>query len=226
MKPDEIRAIWIMQLSMKNFHDFLKGFQPKISYIPWSRIRTQKFAPFFTSSAEGEAILYDTNFRRVQQIGKPLAILTSNIVHPWPSWHAIPTLKETAKHPREVIPAVYQVLMDLILDICWYNVSIAKAGIIITTLKVRNFRSRSYQSRRTKIHVAIPISWFWPSTHPWLNTGTLGTWKRIACFMREAIRTGASRFWQDWYRRMLERKAKLSESQRVKVLIQWRLSRN
>ena len=119
MKPDEIRAIWIMQLSMKNFHDFLKGFQPKISYIPWSRIRTQKFAPFFTSSAEGEAILYDTNFRRVQQIGKP--ILTSNIVHPWPSWHAIPTLKETAKHPREVIPAVYQVLMDLILGICWYN---------------------------------------------------------------------------------------------------------
>lgn len=139
--------------------------------------------------------------------------------------------------------------MDLILDICWYNKS----------FPLPKLASSSPLSRCATSVLAIPISWFWSSTQPWLNTGnwhnilvgalpwrriygllirlslkpmgrmgffllrrTLGTWKRIACFMREAIRTGASRFWQDWYRRrMLERKAKLSESQRVEVLIQW-----
>ncbi|KAF8809652.1 hypothetical protein BYT27DRAFT_7337091 [Phlegmacium glaucopus] len=71
-EPDEIRAIWGTTVNlaetMKLFRDFLKGFKPKcrVSYDRELGLKTRAF----TSPTEGEAILYETYFRRMRQTGE------------------------------------------------------------------------------------------------------------------------------------------------------------
>ncbi|KAF8809622.1 hypothetical protein BYT27DRAFT_7254353 [Phlegmacium glaucopus] len=90
---DEIRAIWGTTVNlaetMRPSHDFLKGFKPKyrVSYDRELGLKTRAF----TSPAEGEAILYEKYFRRMRQTA--------------------------AQSAPEVIPAMDQVLKDLMPDI-------------------------------------------------------------------------------------------------------------
>ncbi|KAF8814423.1 cell division control protein 54 [Phlegmacium glaucopus] len=116
-EPDEIRAIWGTTVNlaetMKLFRDFLKGFKPKyrVSYDRELGLKTRAF----TSPAEGEAISYETYFRRMRQTGETnLNLDVVNLVAYPPSKKLHSQL---LKYPQEVIPAMDQVLKDLMLDI-------------------------------------------------------------------------------------------------------------
>jgi len=116
-EPDEIRAIWGTTVNlaetMKLFRDFLKGFKPKyrVSYDRELGLKTRAF----TSLAEGEAILYEAYFRRMRQTGETnLNLDVVNLVAYPPSKKLHSQL---LKYPQEVIPAMDQVLKDLMLDI-------------------------------------------------------------------------------------------------------------
>jgi DNA replication licensing factor MCM4 len=98
---------------MKLFRDFLKGFKPKyrVSHDRELGLKTHAF----TSPAEGEVILYETYFRRMRQTGKTnLNLDVVNLVAYPPSKKLHSQL---LKYPQEVIPAMDQVLKDLMLDI-------------------------------------------------------------------------------------------------------------
>jgi DNA replication licensing factor MCM4 len=98
---------------MRLFRDFLKGFKPKyrVSYDRELGLKT----PAFTSPAEGEAILYESYFRRMRQTGETnLNLDVINLVAYPPSKKLHSQL---LKYPQEVIPAMDQVLKDMMLDI-------------------------------------------------------------------------------------------------------------
>ena len=116
-EPDEIRAIWGTTVNlaetMKLFRDFLKGFKPKyrVSYDRDLGLKTRAI----TSPAEGEAILYETYFRRMRQTGETnLNLDVVNLVAYPPSKKLHSQL---LKYPQEVIPAMDQVLKDSMLDV-------------------------------------------------------------------------------------------------------------
>ena len=116
-EPDEIRAIWGTTVNlaetMKMFRDFLKGFKPKyrVSHDRELGLKTRAF----TSPAESEVILYETYFRRMRQTGETnLNLDVVNLVAYPPSKKLHSQL---LKYPQEVIPAMDQVLKDLMLDI-------------------------------------------------------------------------------------------------------------
>ena len=69
----------------------------------------------FTSPAEGEVILYETYFRRMRQTGKTnlnLDVVNLLAYPPSKKLHG-----QLLKYPQEVIPAMDQVLKDMMLDI-------------------------------------------------------------------------------------------------------------
>ncbi|KAG9310580.1 hypothetical protein JVU11DRAFT_9135 [Chiua virens] len=101
-EPHEIRAIWGTTVNlaetMKLFREFLRGFKPKYRALhdQEKNIRTMVF-----NSPEGaEVVLYETQLRTMRQIGQ------TNL-----------NLDMLQKYPQEVIPAVDQVLKDLMLEI-------------------------------------------------------------------------------------------------------------
>ncbi|KAF7313598.1 DNA helicase [Mycena chlorophos] len=115
--PDEIRAIWgtTINLSetMKLFRDFLTGFKPKYrqAYSRSLNIPTQPFA----NPADGDARLYETYLRQMRQTGETnLNLDVVNLL-------AYPASKklhgQLIKYPQEIIPAMDQVLKDLMLAI-------------------------------------------------------------------------------------------------------------
>ena len=94
---------------------FLRGFklQYRVSYDRDLGLKTRAF----TSPAEGEAILYEDLHSEdatelVETNLNPRCLSTS--------WHSSPSKKlhtQLLKYPQEVIPAMDQVLKDLMLDI-------------------------------------------------------------------------------------------------------------
>ncbi len=116
-EPDEIRAIWGTTVNltetMKAFRDFLKGFKPKYR-AAYDREKGLKTRPFVTPD-EGEVILYETYFRRMRQTGETnlnLDIVNLLAYPPAKKLHI-----QLLKYPQEVIPAMDQVLKDLMLDV-------------------------------------------------------------------------------------------------------------
>ena len=98
---------------MKLFRDFLKGFKPKyrVSHDRELGLKTRAF----TSPAEGEVILYETYFRRMRQTGKTnlnLDVVNLLAYPPSKKLHS-----QLLKYPQEVIPAMDQVLKDMMLEI-------------------------------------------------------------------------------------------------------------
>ena len=70
----------------------------------------------FTSPAEGEAILYETCFRRMRQTGETKS--KPRCCHPHGAYPLLKKLHtQLFKYPQEVIPAMDQALKDLMLDI-------------------------------------------------------------------------------------------------------------
>lgn len=116
-EPDEIRAIWGTTVNlaetMKLFKDFLRGFKPKyrVAHDREQGLRTRVFA----SPEEGEVTLYETYLRRMRQTGHTNLNLDMGNLISYP-----PTKKlfgQLQKYPQEVVPAMDQVLKDLMLEI-------------------------------------------------------------------------------------------------------------
>ncbi|EDR10345.1 uncharacterized protein LACBIDRAFT_248146 [Laccaria bicolor S238N-H82] len=116
-EPDEIRAIWGTTVNlaetMKLFLNFLKGFKPKyrVSYDRDLGLKTRVFA----TPEEGEVALYETYLRRMRTTGDTnlnLDVVNLLAYPPTKKLHS-----QLVKYPQEVVPAMDQVLKDLMLEI-------------------------------------------------------------------------------------------------------------
>ena len=115
-EPDEIRAIWGTTVNlgetMKTFREFLRGF--KIKYRV-NHDREQGRHRTLGSPEEGEVVLYEQYLRRMRQTGETnLNLDMANLLAYPPSKKLYAQL---AKYPQEVVPAMDQVLKDLMLEL-------------------------------------------------------------------------------------------------------------
>jgi len=115
-EPDEIRAIWGTTVNlgetMKSFREFLRGF--KIKYRV-NHDREQGKHRTLGSPQEGEVVLYEQYLRRMRQTGETNLNLDMVNLLAYP-----PSKKlyiQLAKYPQEVVPAMDQVLKDLMLEL-------------------------------------------------------------------------------------------------------------
>lgn len=116
-EPDEIRAIWGTTVNLTEtmtlFKTFLRGFKPKyrVAHDREQGLRTR----VFSSPEEGEVPLYETYLRRMRQTGHTnLNLDMGNLA----SYHTTQKLfGQLQKYPQEVVPAMDQVLKDLMLEI-------------------------------------------------------------------------------------------------------------
>ncbi|KAF8630419.1 hypothetical protein AX15_002969 [Amanita polypyramis BW_CC] len=116
-EPDEIRAIWGTTVNlaetMKLFRDFLKGFKPK--YRAAHDRETGRRMQAFASPEEGELLLYENYLRRMRQTGETNLNLDMANLFSYPLCRKLHS--QLVKYPQEVIPAMDQVLKDLMLEI-------------------------------------------------------------------------------------------------------------
>lgn len=115
-EPDEIRAIWGTTVNlaetMKLFRDFLRGFKPKyrVARDREAGLKTRTFA----SPTDAEVLLYEGYMRRMRQTGDTnLNLDMANLLAYPPSRKLHSQLQ---KYPQEVVPAMDQVLKDLMLE--------------------------------------------------------------------------------------------------------------
>lgn len=98
---------------MKLFKDFLKGFKPK--YRAAHDRDLGLLTRVFSTPEEGEVPLYETYMRRMRQMGDTNLNLDMVNLLAYP-----PSKKlhgQLYRYPQEVIPAMDQVLKDLMLEI-------------------------------------------------------------------------------------------------------------
>ena len=98
---------------MRLFRDFLRGFKPKyrIAYDRSQGIFNRKL----NTPEEGEHLLYETYLRRMRQTGQTnLNVDMINVLSYPPSKKLHSQL---IKYPQEVIPAMDQVLKDVMIEI-------------------------------------------------------------------------------------------------------------
>ena len=128
-EPDEIRAIWGTNVNlaqtMRMFRDFLRGFKPKYR-VAYDRAQGVQTRPF-TSPDEAEELLYETYLRRMRQTGQTnLNVDMINIL-------SYPTSKklhsQLTKYPTEVVPAMDQVLKDVMLELAEEDVTAGVEGM-------------------------------------------------------------------------------------------------
>ncbi|KAI0696530.1 MCM2/3/5 family-domain-containing protein [Cytidiella melzeri] len=116
-EPAEIRAIWGTTVNlaetMKSFREFMLGFKPKyrVSYDRDRGVRTRTMA----TPEEGEVLMYETYLRRMRQTGESNLNLDMLNLAAYPPSRKLHT--QLTKYPQEVIPAMDQVLKDLMLEV-------------------------------------------------------------------------------------------------------------
>ncbi|KIK25348.1 hypothetical protein PISMIDRAFT_9705 [Pisolithus microcarpus 441] len=116
-EPDQVRAIWGTTVNiaetMKLFRDFLRGFKPKyrVRHDREQNLRTRAFS----SPEEGEVVLYETYLRIMRQTGQTNLNLDMVNLLAYPSSKKLFT--QLQKYPEEVVPAMDQVLKDLMLEL-------------------------------------------------------------------------------------------------------------
>ncbi|OCH88735.1 MCM-domain-containing protein [Obba rivulosa] len=116
-EPDEIRAIWGTTVNlgetMKTFREFLRGFKTKyrVAYDRERGVRTRTLA----TPQEGEVQLYETYLRRMRQTGETNLNLDMINLASYPPSRKLHS--QLIKYPQEVVPAMDQVLKDLMLEI-------------------------------------------------------------------------------------------------------------
>jgi DNA replication licensing factor MCM4 len=116
-EPDEIRAIWGTTINlaetMKLFRDFLAGFKPKYRQV--ADREAGRPGRVFATPAESEVRSYEALLRRMRITGATdLNVDTLDILSYNPSRKLHSQLQ---KYPQEVIPAMDQVLKDMMLEI-------------------------------------------------------------------------------------------------------------
>jgi len=116
-EPDEIRAIWGTTVNlaetMKLFRDFLRGFKPK--YRAAHDRELGLLTRVFATPEESEVLLYETYMRRMRQTGNTNLNLDMVNLLSYPPSKKLHN--QLFKYPQEVIPAMDQVLKDLMLEI-------------------------------------------------------------------------------------------------------------
>lgn len=98
---------------MKTFREFLRGFKVKYR-IALDRERGLA-SRVLSSPEEGEIVLYETYLRRMRQTGDTNLNLDMMNLAAYPPSRKLQG--QLAKYPQEVIPAMDQVLKDLMLEI-------------------------------------------------------------------------------------------------------------
>ncbi|KAI0267357.1 MCM-domain-containing protein [Gloeopeniophorella convolvens] len=116
-EPDEIRAIWGTTVNladtMKAFRDFIKGFKPKYRVAHDRALGVPTRAS--TSAAAVEGLQYEGYLRRMRVTGEANLNLDCENLRAFP-----PSKKlygQLVKYPQEVIPAMDQVLKDIMLEL-------------------------------------------------------------------------------------------------------------
>jgi DNA replication licensing factor MCM4 len=128
--PTEIRAIWGTTVNlaetMKSFREFMLGFKPKyrISYDRERGVRTRTMA----TPEEGEVLLYEAYLRRMRQTGETNLNLDMVDLAAYPPSRKLQT--QLIKYPQEVIPAMDQVLKDLMLEVAEQDQQAGIEGMI------------------------------------------------------------------------------------------------
>lgn len=116
-EPDEIRAIWGTTVNladtMKGFRDFIKGFKPKyrIAHDRSLGLPTKAAA----SPAAIEVLLYESYLRRMRLTGEANLNLDCENLRAFPPSRKL--YGQVVKYPQEVIPAMDQVLKDIMLEL-------------------------------------------------------------------------------------------------------------
>lgn len=116
-EPDEIRAIWGTTVNladtMKAFREFVKGFKPKyrVAHDRSLGLPT-KVAP---SPAAVEVLLYEGYLRRMRVTGEANLNLDCENLRAFPPSRKL--YGQLVKYPQEVIPAMDQVLKDIMLEL-------------------------------------------------------------------------------------------------------------
>lgn len=113
--PESYRAIWGTNVSlfesMQLFTDFLRGFKTKYR-VNWNRengLPTRALS----SPEEGEETLYITYLRQMRKSGQTNLNLDSTNLEAYPPSRKL--YSQLFKYPQEIIPAMDQVLKDLML---------------------------------------------------------------------------------------------------------------
>ncbi|GBE83543.1 DNA replication licensing factor mcm4 [Sparassis crispa] len=116
-EPDEIRAIWGTTVNisetMQTFRGFLLGFKIKyrVAHDRDRGVPTRVMA----LPEEGEATLYVTYLRRMRQTGETNLNLDMVNLSAYPPSRKL--YGQLVKYPQEVVPAMDQVLKDLMLEV-------------------------------------------------------------------------------------------------------------
>ncbi|KAH9167042.1 MCM-domain-containing protein [Lactarius sanguifluus] len=116
-EPDEIRAIWGTTVNladtMKVFREFVKGFKPKyrIAHDRSLGLPTKAAA----SPAAVEVLQYENYLRRMRLTGEANLNLDCENLRAFPPSRKL--YGQLVKYPQEVIPAMDQVLKDIMLEL-------------------------------------------------------------------------------------------------------------
>ncbi|KAI9438276.1 MCM-domain-containing protein [Lactarius indigo] len=116
-EPDEIRAIWGTTVNladtMKVFREFVKGFKPKyrVAHDRSLGLPTKATA----SPAAVEVLLYENYLRRMRLTGEANLNLDCENLRAFPPSRKL--YGQLVKYPQEVIPAMDQVLKDIMLEL-------------------------------------------------------------------------------------------------------------
>lgn len=116
-EPAEIRAIWGTTVNlaetMKSFREFMLGFKWKyrVAHDRERGVRTRALS----SPQEGEVLLYEGYLRRMRQTGETNLNLDMQNLAAYPPSKKL--FNQLIKYPQEVVPAMDQVLKDLMLEI-------------------------------------------------------------------------------------------------------------
>jgi DNA replication licensing factor MCM4 len=130
-QPDEIRAIWGTTVNlaetMKLFRDFLKGFKPKYR-VAHDRSLNLPSRRIFSSPEEAEVLTYEGYLRRMRQTGDTNLNLDMVNLLSYPLSRKL--YGQLQKYPQEVVPAMDQVLKDLMLEIADEDQREGREGMI------------------------------------------------------------------------------------------------
>ena len=173
-EPDEIRAIWGTNVNitqtMRLFRDLLRGFKPKyrLAHDRAQGLQVRKLA----TNAEAEELLYETYLRRMRQTGQTnLNVDMINVLAYPPSKKLHSQLQ---KYPQEVIPAMDQVLKDVMLELAEEDMQADMAGmsgtegeaeiaeIISKIYKVRPFGEKAINMRDLNPGGEFSLQYFTP----------------------------------------------------------------
>ncbi|KAI9464040.1 MCM-domain-containing protein [Lactarius psammicola] len=116
-EPDEIRAIWGTTVNladtMKAFREFIKSFKPKyrVAHDRSLGLPTKAAA----SPAAIEVLLYEGYLRRMRLTGEANLNLDCENLRAFPPSRKL--YGQLVKYPQEVIPAMDQVLKDIMLEL-------------------------------------------------------------------------------------------------------------